>query len=225
MKSAADSLSFDLEDSVDERRKSEARAEVARFLRGLPDRPGKTIIVRVNACTTPHFHRDIEALAGAPVDIVNVPKAESAAAIRDVRRRHRAGAGTRRCRAGRLAGEHRITEGVAPGRRDRDGQPEGRRAADRVGRSPGTAERRSRATGRRLNRSCWRFAWRPARPVSGRTTGPTRTSPILTGIAGRLRPRAGWGSSARARYIQARCRSPTRCSSQRPTRSRTRSKS
>jgi citrate lyase subunit beta / citryl-CoA lyase len=83
MKSAADSLSFDLEDSVDERRKSEARAEVARFLRGLPERPGKTIIVRVNACTTPHFQLDVEALAGAPVDIVNVPKAESAAAIRD----------------------------------------------------------------------------------------------------------------------------------------------
>jgi citrate lyase subunit beta/citryl-CoA lyase len=98
MKSAADSLSFDLEDSVDERRKSEARAAVARFLRGLPDRCGKTIIVRVNACTTPHFHLDIEALAGAPVDIVNVPKAESAAAIRDClavieRAGERAGAG------------------------------------------------------------------------------------------------------------------------------------
>jgi citrate lyase subunit beta/citryl-CoA lyase len=82
MKSAADSLSFDLEDSVDERRKSEARTEVARFLRSLPDRPGKTIIVRVNACATPHFHLDVEALAGAPVDLVNVPKLESAIAIR-----------------------------------------------------------------------------------------------------------------------------------------------
>jgi citrate lyase subunit beta/citryl-CoA lyase len=82
MKSAADALSFDLEDAVDERRKAEARSEVARFLRALPEPPGKTIIVRINGPTTPHFHADVEALVGAGVDIVNLPKPESAADIR-----------------------------------------------------------------------------------------------------------------------------------------------
>ncbi len=82
MKSAADALSFDLEDAVDERRKAEARSEVARFLRTLPERPAKTIIVRVNAFATPHFHADIAAVVGAGVDLVNVPKPDSAADIR-----------------------------------------------------------------------------------------------------------------------------------------------
>ena len=82
MKSAAEALSFDLEDAVDETRKTEARSEVARFLRALPASPGKTIIVRINGLTTPHFHADVEALVGAGVDIVNVPKPESAADIR-----------------------------------------------------------------------------------------------------------------------------------------------
>src|SRR5882672_1181063 len=78
MKSAADALSFDLEDSVDERRKPEARDEIARFLRALPERPAKTIIVRVNGLATPHFSEDIESMVGRGVDIINVPKLESA---------------------------------------------------------------------------------------------------------------------------------------------------
>ena len=82
MKSAADALSFDLEDSVDERRKPEARSEIARFLRSLPQRPAKTIIVRVNGLETPHFEADVEAIVGPGIDIVNVPKPESAADIR-----------------------------------------------------------------------------------------------------------------------------------------------
>jgi citrate lyase beta subunit len=82
MKSAADALSFDLEDSVDERRKPEARAEIARFLRSLPERPPKTIIVRVNGLETPHFEADLEAIVGSGLDIVNVPKPKSAADIR-----------------------------------------------------------------------------------------------------------------------------------------------
>jgi citrate lyase subunit beta/citryl-CoA lyase len=81
MKSAADSLSFDLEDSVDERRKAEARTEVVRFLRGLPERPPKTIIVRVNALGTPHFSADVEAIVGYGIDMVNLPKPQSAADV------------------------------------------------------------------------------------------------------------------------------------------------
>jgi citrate lyase subunit beta/citryl-CoA lyase len=82
MKSEADALSFDLEDSVDEARKGEARIELARFLRSLSPNPGKTIIVRVNGLDTPHFEADLEAIAGPGLDIVNLPKPESADDVR-----------------------------------------------------------------------------------------------------------------------------------------------
>lgn len=82
MKSEADALSFDLEDSVDEARKDEARRSLARFLRALPSNPGKTIIVRVNGLDTPHFDADIEAIVGPGLDMVNLPKPESADDVR-----------------------------------------------------------------------------------------------------------------------------------------------
>jgi citrate lyase beta subunit len=82
MKSEADALSFDLEDSVDEARKAIARRELARFLRALPPNPGKTIIVRVNGLETPHFEADVEAIMGPGLDIVNLPKPESAEDVR-----------------------------------------------------------------------------------------------------------------------------------------------
>lgn len=78
MASQADALSFDLEDAVDESMKGEARQELARFLRALKPGHGKTIIVRVNGLTTPHFKADIEAIVGPGLDIVNLPKPESA---------------------------------------------------------------------------------------------------------------------------------------------------
>jgi len=55
MASEADGLSFDLEDAVDEAMKDEARRSLANFLRALTPGHGKTIIVRVNGLTTPHF--------------------------------------------------------------------------------------------------------------------------------------------------------------------------
>jgi citrate lyase subunit beta/citryl-CoA lyase len=78
MAGEADALSFDLEDSVDEGRKDMARAELAKFLRGLPPNSGKVIIVRVNGLDTPHFERDLEAIACPALDMVNLPKAETA---------------------------------------------------------------------------------------------------------------------------------------------------
>src|ERR1700741_5464654 len=78
MASEADGLSFDLEDAVDESMKDTARGEAARFLRSLPPDHGKTIIVRVNGLDTPHFEADIRAIAGPGLDIVNLPKPESA---------------------------------------------------------------------------------------------------------------------------------------------------
>jgi citrate lyase subunit beta/citryl-CoA lyase len=83
MKGEADALSFDLEDAVDEKRKDAARKEVAKFLRSLPPNCGKTLIVRVNGLDTPHFAADIEAIVGSGIDIVNLPKAESADDVRE----------------------------------------------------------------------------------------------------------------------------------------------
>src|SRR5258707_1168417 len=78
MAGEADALSFDLEDAVDEAMKDVARQELARFLRALKAGHGKTIIVRVNGLATPHFGADIEAIVGPGLDIVNLPKPESA---------------------------------------------------------------------------------------------------------------------------------------------------
>jgi citrate lyase subunit beta/citryl-CoA lyase len=82
MASAADGLSFDLEDAVAEPRKAEARAAVAGFLHDLPpDHGGKLLIVRVNGLATPHFAEDVATIAGPGLDVVNLPMVESAADI------------------------------------------------------------------------------------------------------------------------------------------------
>ena len=81
----ADALSFDLEDSVPEQRKDEARANVAGFVGSPPVRgAAKVIVVRVNALGTPHFEADLLAVACTGVALVNVPKVESAEDIRAV---------------------------------------------------------------------------------------------------------------------------------------------
>lgn len=74
--SNADALSFDLEDSVAEPRKAEARAAVAAWLRGAP--PGKIRIVRVNALATSHFAADVAAIVGPGLDVLNLPMVEGA---------------------------------------------------------------------------------------------------------------------------------------------------
>ncbi len=81
--SAADALSFDLEDSVPAARKDEARASVAAFLRADAVRDvAKLIVVRVNALDTPHCEPDLAAVAQANVALINLPKVESADDIR-----------------------------------------------------------------------------------------------------------------------------------------------
>ena len=73
----ADALSFDLEDSVTEARKGEARQALQALLRSEPARSSdKVLIVRVNALDSPHFAADIEAVVQPGVDLVNLPKAE-----------------------------------------------------------------------------------------------------------------------------------------------------
>lgn len=80
---AADALSFDLEDAVPEARKDEARGQVAEFVASEAVRgAAKLIIVRVNAPGSPWFERDIAAMAGTGVALVNLPKIETAGELR-----------------------------------------------------------------------------------------------------------------------------------------------
>lgn len=75
----ADALSFDLEDSVPEARKGEAREQVSALLQSAPLlATAKIVVVRVNAVDTPHLAADLAAVARAGVDLLNLPKVQSA---------------------------------------------------------------------------------------------------------------------------------------------------
>lgn len=81
--SAADALSFDLEDSVSPARKPEAREALRALLVSPAMREhGKVLIVRVNALDTPWFADDIAAVVQPGLDYVNLPKPESADDVR-----------------------------------------------------------------------------------------------------------------------------------------------
>lgn len=81
--SAADGICLDLEDAVSEARKDEARDTVRQLLAGADvAATRKTLIVRVNAMDTPHFERDVAAVALPGVHLINLPKPQSAAHVR-----------------------------------------------------------------------------------------------------------------------------------------------
>lgn len=75
--SAADAISFDLEDAVAENRKDEARATLVAFLATEAATCGKTILVRVNAPGTAHFEADMRAMAATGVQMINLPMVEN----------------------------------------------------------------------------------------------------------------------------------------------------
>lgn len=80
--SAADAISFDLEDAVPESGKDKARSEVGQFLRSTEAlRSDKLIIVRVNPVGSPHFAADLRALEGSAAGMVNLPKPLGAADV------------------------------------------------------------------------------------------------------------------------------------------------
>lgn len=81
MASQADAVSFDLEDAVPAEHKARAREHLAAFLRE-PAALRKTVIVRVNAEGTAEFEADLAALGGLPIDLINLPKTESADDVR-----------------------------------------------------------------------------------------------------------------------------------------------
>lgn len=80
--SAADALSFDLEDSVADSHKVQARAAVKAALQSATAKAfSKTRIVRVNALASPHFEADLQAVALPGVDLINLPKPASASEV------------------------------------------------------------------------------------------------------------------------------------------------
>lgn len=79
----ADALSVDLEDSVVDSRKGEARDRVSAFLASQDVlSSGKLMIVRCNAVGSPEFDADVQSIALPALDILNLPKTQSAADIK-----------------------------------------------------------------------------------------------------------------------------------------------
>ncbi|MBK5000239.1 CoA ester lyase [Pseudomonas sp. S31] len=77
---AADALSFDLEDAVAAGSKVQAREQLRDYL-SRPRLTDKTLIVRINAQDTAYYADDLRALVNCNIDIVNLPKVESAEQI------------------------------------------------------------------------------------------------------------------------------------------------
>jgi citrate lyase subunit beta/citryl-CoA lyase len=84
--SAADALSFDLEDAVAKDRKAEARAAVGTFLRNRPTDDGKLVVVRSNGLSSGLFEDDLKAIVGSGLDVLNLPMVESGEEVREAAR-------------------------------------------------------------------------------------------------------------------------------------------
>ncbi|TQM17274.1 citrate lyase subunit beta/citryl-CoA lyase [Pseudoxanthomonas sp. 3HH-4] len=81
--SDADMLSLDLEDAVAEADKQAARMQVAALLRDAPHRAAdKQMVVRVNAWNTAAWEADLRAILPLDIDLLNLPKIESAEQLR-----------------------------------------------------------------------------------------------------------------------------------------------
>ena len=78
MASAADAISFDLEDAVSPERKPQAREALRELLKsGKTNQSAKVLIVRVNPVNSPFFPDDILATVQPGLQLINLPKPES----------------------------------------------------------------------------------------------------------------------------------------------------
>lgn len=84
MSSAADAISFDLEDAVEEGQKGFARQALFDFFETNQTQNTKAIVVRINAIDTTHYAADLEVVVSSAVQIINLPMVESATAVRDL---------------------------------------------------------------------------------------------------------------------------------------------
>jgi len=74
-RSAADGMILDLESTVDESDKNEARANLGPFLRDI-DFGGKEVIIRINGFDSDRWLGDLRAAIDAGVDTIRLPKIE-----------------------------------------------------------------------------------------------------------------------------------------------------
>jgi citrate lyase subunit beta/citryl-CoA lyase len=72
----ADAVVLDLEDSVPENAKTDARAKLGWAAEEVRSRSGQLLAVRVNSIGTPHFREDLRAAAEAGIDVVVLPKCD-----------------------------------------------------------------------------------------------------------------------------------------------------
>ncbi len=78
----ADSLMFDLEDSVAVAEKDSARFMVFHAVSNF-EYGDKEIVVRINGLSSEHGHKDIEAMVKAGVDVIRLPKTDTAQDVHD----------------------------------------------------------------------------------------------------------------------------------------------
>ena len=79
----ADSIMFDLEDSVSMDQKDAARMLVYEALQ-TQDYGDAELVVRVNGIDTPYFRNDVFAMVKAGIEVVRLPKVESAKMMLDL---------------------------------------------------------------------------------------------------------------------------------------------
>lgn len=72
----ADAVVLDLEDSVPESAKRDARAKLGWAAEEVRSRSGQLLAVRVNSIGTPHFREDLRAAAEAGIEVVVLPKCD-----------------------------------------------------------------------------------------------------------------------------------------------------
>ena len=77
----ADSIMLDLEDAVSLSEKDAARMLVYNAIKTV-DFGGEEIVVRINGQDTPFYDEDVKAMVKAGVDVIRLPKTESAAMIK-----------------------------------------------------------------------------------------------------------------------------------------------
>jgi len=79
----ADSIMFDLEDAVSLSEKDAARYLVYEALKTV-DYGRSELVVRINGLDTPFYHNDIKAMVKAGIDVIRLPKVETADMIRNL---------------------------------------------------------------------------------------------------------------------------------------------
>ncbi|WEV57594.1 citrate (pro-3S)-lyase subunit beta [Ligilactobacillus acidipiscis] len=82
----ADSIMFDLEDAVSMNEKDSARALVYQALQTV-DYGDAELVVRINGLDTPYCDNDIKAMVKAQIDVIRLPKVESAEMMKNLEKK------------------------------------------------------------------------------------------------------------------------------------------